>query len=690
MSLITGPSIWNSLSVDPSLVSRVTVLEGKYVRTSRFVSIGAGTSGTISLPANSTVVLDDFGGTVDAIVTQMSGGRPLYASAVDSGGNIISTTFDSSGNYSFSATPSAYPVALVYRVQQTLVNFDSAASDIVGSPQTNDGGGIYVKKSGDTMTGTLVSPKVSFKNTLDSFTLDVGWNVGNNRYEFSSNNYGINFNSSDFNLISNGAANLNFGASGSGDFAVRNDYFSSDIFRASSDGSVYIRSANDKGIYLDNSSNTSSLKKINLNNGFDIWDYTFSIIDLSVEGFGGGNFSIGAGSFSGGAPSGNGNMSIGRNNFANANPVAGSSNIAIGIGNYEMSYLDSTASSNIAIGSTALNSLSTGANNIAIGTEAMLLALGASNNISIGNQSLSSLTSGNGNTAMGISSGLSTTTGSDNFFLGASAGQYNTTGYSNTYLGISAGSQLNGIANTAIGAGSMVGASGGQSVGNIAIGLNLLPSINTGGDYNIVIGYGAGASGAITTGKKNLIIGYDSDVPTGTASNQMSIGNAIYGTGISSAVGTNISNAFIGLGVKAPTSRLHIRAGTATANESPLKFTSGTNLTTPENGAVEYDGSDLMITTGGTRKFLDKILRGSATLDFPNTSSNSSSDLTITVTGATDGDPVSVGVPNSCASLGGLYFGFVSAANTVTVRFHNATGGSVNPPSATFKVTVSK
>jgi hypothetical protein len=39
------------------------------------------------------------------------------------------------------------------------------------------------------------------------------------------------------------------------------------------------------------------------------------------------------------------------------------------------------------------------------------------------------------------------------------------------------------------------------------------------------------------------------------------------------------------------TALLHLGAGSATANTAPLKFTSGTNLTTAEAGAVEYDGS---------------------------------------------------------------------------------------------------
>lgn len=112
---------------------------GKFIRTTRFYEISSGTSGSVTLPGSSTVVLDDFGGTVDAVTAQMSGGRPTYDSAVDGGGAIITATFDSSGNYTLSSSPSAYPIALVYRVQQTLLDFDSTASDIVGSPQTVSG-----------------------------------------------------------------------------------------------------------------------------------------------------------------------------------------------------------------------------------------------------------------------------------------------------------------------------------------------------------------------------------------------------------------------------------------------------------------------------------------------------------------------------------------------------------------------
>jgi hypothetical protein len=47
-----------------------------------------------------------------------------------------------------------------------------------------------------------------------------------------------------------------------------------------------------------------------------------------------------------------------------------------------------------------------------------------------------------------------------------------------------------------------------------------------------------------------------------------------------------------------------VRAGTATAGTAPLKFSSGTVLTTPEAGAVEFSSDSLYftITTGTTRK----------------------------------------------------------------------------------------
>lgn len=55
----------------------------------------------------------------------------------------------------------------------------------------------------------------------------------------------------------------------------------------------------------------------------------------------------------------------------------------------------------------------------------------------------------------------------------------------------------------------------------------------------------------------------------------------------------------VGVGTVSPTAVLHLKAGTATANTAPLKFTSGTNLTASEVGAMEFTGTDFYLTYNG-------------------------------------------------------------------------------------------
>jgi hypothetical protein len=49
-------------------------------------------------------------------------------------------------------------------------------------------------------------------------------------------------------------------------------------------------------------------------------------------------------------------------------------------------------------------------------------------------------------------------------------------------------------------------------------------------------------------------------------------------------------------GTVVPTALIHLKAGTATANTAPLKFASGSLLTSPEAGAVEFNGDNLYLT----------------------------------------------------------------------------------------------
>jgi hypothetical protein len=77
------------------------------------------------------------------------------------------------------------------------------------------------------------------------------------------------------------------------------------------------------------------------------------------------------------------------------------------------------------------------------------------------------------------------------------------------------------------------------------------------------------------------------------------------------------------------------------------------------------------------------ILTATATLDF---AAADPSDLTITVTGAALGDAVSIGAQHGSVGSNNVFYGWVSAADTVTIR----KTGSADPASGTFRAVVWK
>jgi hypothetical protein len=84
-------------------------------------------------------------------------------------------------------------------------------------------------------------------------------------------------------------------------------------------------------------------------------------------------------------------------------------------------------------------------------------------------------------------------------------------------------------------------------------------------------------------------------------------------------------------------------------------------------------------------------LFATSTLDFASTAAGTASDLTVTVTGAVDGDPVIVGIPHGSTSANGHFVGWVSSGNTVTVRFlNNNLLTALDPASGNFKIMVMK
>lgn len=103
---------------------------------------------------------------------------------------------------------------------------------------------------------------------------------------------------------------------------------------------------------------------------------------------------------------------------------------------------------------------------------------------------------------------------------------------------------------------------------------------------------------------------------------------------------------------------------------------------------THFTGLEVGVFEDSNNALIGGILSATATLDFASTAASTSTDLTITVTGAADGDTVLVAPPDGSTLAGGVFSGWVSAADTVTVRFTNETAGALDPASGTFRATV--
>lgn len=144
---------------------------------------------------------------------------------------------------------------------------------------------------------------------------------------------------------------------------------------------------------------------------------------------------------------------------------------------------------------------------------------------------------------------------------------------------------------------------------------------------------------------------------------------------------------------QAPTALLDIMPGNTT--RAQIRLRGSVAPTSPNKGDIYFDststGNNNAIIYDGTNSCrLFKGLSGSATLDFSSISAQTGSELTITVTGAADGDDVLVSPPNASFNAGVVYKARVSSSNTVSVTAYNITTGSIDPASGTFKVTVIK
>ncbi len=278
-------------------------------------------------------------------------------------------------------------------------------------------------------------------------------------------------------------------------------------------------------------------------------------------------------------------------------------------------------------------------NGLGIGFNALAVASTTTYCTALGSNALAANTSGTGNMAIGTASLEACTTGGENTAVGVSSARLITTGGTNTAIGANSMSVC-GVAaerNTALGRASLQHVTSSENVGVGSSALNALTSgdQNTGigyavcgglttGSRNVLIGHTAGGSGtgggtpmvagnenvgvgavifgAIPNGSRNIAIGFQAG-PTADVSDTLCLGYAASVTAAGlAAIGSVAKPYQVGINMTTPSAWLHLPAGTATAGQAPLKLTSGTVLGTPEDGAIEFDGTHLYVTIGGTRR----------------------------------------------------------------------------------------
>jgi hypothetical protein len=146
---------------------------------------------------------------------------------------------------------------------------------------------------------------------------------------------------------------------------------------------------------------------------------------------------------------------------------------------------------------------------------------------------------------------------------------------------------------------------------------------------------------------------------------------------IGRATATNVTGILVGNQTKGSGSTHAFRGLMASGSGKYNLFMDGT--------ALNYLAGPLRLGSNGSDA--DLIASNTAALDFGSIAAAASADLTITVTGASTGDSVSLGLP-AAPTAGIIFQGFVSASNTVTVRATNITGSPIDPASATYRATV--
>lgn len=200
-----------------------------------------------------------------------------------------------------------------------------------------------------------------------------------------------------------------------------------------------------------------------------------------------------------------------------------------------------------------------------------------------------------------------------------------------------------------------------------------------GGEVDCATFSSRGANNSVTFMAKNFTTaGTMASMTTGTFSNTS-------GAGIAVTISPTYNQAS-GSGANTDLQIKRVETALQSGAQSMINCLAGSTGATQ---VFNVDNIGGVIVGGGTR--LKKVISATASLNFPSISAASYQDLTISVTGAADGDPVSIGAPNAAATASVIYFAWVSAADTVTVRAINIDPSNAHDPaSGTFRAAVTK
>jgi hypothetical protein len=344
-----------------------------------------------------------------------------------------------------------------------------------------------------------------------------------------------------------------------------------------------------------------------------------------------------------------------------------------------------------------------GVRNIIISPSGAYSNLTGTQNVLIGRGAGWVMTTGGGNTFLGNNAGQSITTGANNTFVGSSDGWgtlSSTT--SNTIQIVSTGHETNRADTALLGLTSRYAFIGGGTLNSY------IKDFYFGGGNRVLFPNDADINFYAPSGHptKADTIGSNFTINAGRGTGTGVGGSVIFRTSPATTSGTTLQTLEERVRIS---NRGNLLVGTATDDTSSLVNIVSTakgflqpRMTNTQRDAIATPAAGLQLfsttdsanylyrgTGGGWQKIANEI-SGSATLDFPSTGHGNSADLTITVTGAAEGDVVALGIPNASIVANASYIAWVSATNTVTVRFNNYSSGAVDPASGTFKIKVLK